>query len=79
MDQYKLAEARDKVLDLVEGGEISLILNHIKERVAMEIINTQPDEVSMRNDKYALVRGIKSLEHEIQGYLNDIARSEEKD
>lgn len=79
MDLYRLASAKEKVLELVEGGYLSIILEQIVSRLALEIVNTQPDEVSMRNDKYALVRGIKSLESEIQGYINDITKSEEKD
>lgn len=78
MDEYRLQAIKHKVAILMEGDDLSFIFNKIKNRLAMEIVNTAPDEVSIRNEKYWLVKGIKTLESEFQSYVNDIARLEEE-
>lgn len=73
----RLESIKYKINQLMEGDDLSFIFELMKQRIAMEITETAPDEVSIRNEKYWLVMGIKSLEKEFQGYVNDIYRLEE--
>ncbi|MGL5013147.1 MAG: hypothetical protein ACRC6V_02495 [Bacteroidales bacterium] len=73
----RLEGIKYKIAALMEGDDLSIIFDEMKRKLAMEIINTDPDDVSMRNEKYWLVRSIKTLEKEFQGYVNDISRLEE--
>ncbi|MGL5014396.1 MAG: hypothetical protein ACRC6V_08940 [Bacteroidales bacterium] len=77
MDEGRKLSIKYKINQLTEGGDLSFIFDLIKKRVAEEILETSPSEVELRNEKYWLVMGIKSLEKEFQGYVNDITRLEE--
>lgn len=77
MIDSRLESVKYKINQLMEGDDLSFIFDLMKQRIAMEITETAPEEVSIRNEKYWLVMGIKSLEKEFQGYVNDIYRLEE--
>lgn len=73
----RLEGIKYKIAALMEGDDLSIVFSEIKRKLAQDIINTKPDEVSIRNEKYWLVNSIKTLEKEFQGYVNDISRMEE--
>ncbi|MGL5013223.1 MAG: hypothetical protein ACRC6V_02885 [Bacteroidales bacterium] len=79
MSDVRLNSVKYKVNQLMEGDDLSFIFDLIKKRVAEEILETKPEEVELRNEKYWLVMGIRALEKEFQGYINDISRLEEND
>lgn len=78
MIDYHLEAVREKVAILMEGDDLSFIFEEIKKKIALEIVNTLPEEVDRRNEKYQLVRGIKALEQQLQGYVNDVTRNKER-
>lgn len=77
MDDYRLNEIKYKVKEWMEGDDLSFIFDQIKQRLAMEMANTLPEEVDKRNEKYQLIRGIKALEQQFRSYVNDIVSIEE--
>lgn len=66
-----------KVNELMEGGDLSIILNEIKNRIALDILNT--DMRDKRDELYYLAKGVDLLERELQSYVNTIAREKEND
>ncbi|MGL5013821.1 MAG: hypothetical protein ACRC6V_05945 [Bacteroidales bacterium] len=79
MHRVRLEGIKYKVDSLMEGGDLSFIFTEIKNRIANEIVETTPEDSGKRDDLYQLARGIKALEVELQGYVNDICRIKEKD
>ncbi|MGL5013936.1 MAG: hypothetical protein ACRC6V_06535 [Bacteroidales bacterium] len=77
MNQDKLISAMYKIKGLMEEGDLPFILDEMKDRIAKEIGNTEPEEVSKREAKYGLILSIRALEKEFQGYINEIERLEE--
>ncbi|MGL5565105.1 MAG: hypothetical protein ACRDC4_05170 [Plesiomonas sp.] len=77
MYDVRLENAKHKVAMLMEGDDLPFIFGEIKKKIAMEIVNTAPEEDSIRNEKYWLVKGIKALEIQFQSYVNDIKSLEE--
>lgn len=73
----RLEGIKYKVADLMEGGDLSFILNHIKEQTALRIIRTLPGDSVMREELYQLTKAIDALDITLQAFVNDIIRSKE--
>lgn len=73
---YAIEQLKNKVSMLMEGEEISLLFNMVREELAGQILRTQPNETEKRNDLYWQSYGITLLERKMTAISNDI--SEEK-
>ena len=67
----RLEGIKYKVVDLMEGGDLLYILNHMKEQVALRIIRTRPCESVMREELYQLTKAIDALDMTFQAFVND--------
>lgn len=67
----RLEGLKYKVVDLMEGGDLSFILNHLKEQTAFRIMRTLPSESVMREELYQLIKAIDALDMTFQAFVND--------
>lgn len=66
-----------KVSTIMEGEEISLLFQQIKNDIATQMLHTKPNEVEKREELYFITQGINFLERKMTGYHNDIKEMEE--
>ena len=69
--ESRLAGLKYKVVELMEGGDLSFILNYLKEQTALRIIRTGPGESVMREELYQLTKAIDALDMTFQAFVND--------
>lgn len=74
---YKIQGLKDRVTQMVGGGDISLLFNEIRKDLANKILNTQVGQTELRESLYMQSAGLKTLEDKFQEYLNDVNRFEE--
>lgn len=55
---------------LMEGGLLEDLLNEITNELALEIVETIPEETSKREDLYMLNKALKRLNEKLQEYVN---------
>lgn len=61
-----------KVSTLMEGEEISLLFQQIKNDIATQMLHTKPTERDKREELYYLSQGVNLLECKMTEYKNDI-------
>jgi len=66
-----------KVKLLMEGGEISTLLNEVKKDIALEIISTQYKEKERREELYMLTKAVDAFTMKLQEYVNKFEQGNE--
>jgi len=66
-----------KVKLLMEGGEISTLLNEVKNDIALEIISTQYKEKERREELYMLTKAVDAFTMKLQEYVNKFEQGNE--
>lgn len=56
---------------LMEGGLLTALLSEIKNELALEIVETFPEETIKREDLYMLNKALKRLDEKLQEYVNN--------
>lgn len=69
MDAKKLA-AISLVKKLMEGDNLSFILNEIKHDIALNIVRTSFDQKDEREELYMLTKALDGLQVKLQEYVN---------
>lgn len=69
MDAKKLA-AISTVKKLMEGDNLSSVLNEIKHDIALNIVRTSIDQKAEREELYMLTKAIDVLQVKLQEYVN---------
>lgn len=59
-----------KVTQLMEDGLLEDLLLEIKNNIALEIVETLPDEMAKREELYMLTKALKRLNEKLQECLN---------
>ena len=59
-----------KVRHLLDDGAFDYIINEIKNDIALEIVNSQTQDVEKREDLYMLAQALKCLNGKLQEYAN---------
>ena len=60
-----------KVKQLMEGGLLEDLLKEIHQDIALEIVETLPDEMTKREELYMLTKALKRLNEKLQENLNN--------
>ena len=60
-----------KVKQLMEGGLLEDLLREIHQDIALEIVETLPDEMTKREELYMLTKALKRLNEKLQENLNN--------
>lgn len=68
-----------KVRQLMEGESLSLILNEIKNDIALSIVHTNFDQKAEREELYMLTRAFNVFEAKLQEYVNVCNKIQEND
>lgn len=58
------------VQGLIRGEVLPSVLDHIKQDIALEILHTQNNEATKREELYMLTCAISKLEMKLQEYVN---------
>lgn len=66
-----------KVNDLIEGGEILLLLDDIKHDISKQIMTTKPEDGLKREELYYMSYGISLLERKMMEMVNEISQENE--
>lgn len=73
----ELAQLLYKVNSLIEGEEILLLFNDIKNDISNQISNTKPNEGEKREELYFMTYGITLLERKMTELSNDFKQENE--
>ena len=65
-----------KVSTIMEGEEISLLFQQVKNDLANQIIRTKPNDADRREELYYITQGIDYLERKMTEYANEIKEIE---
>ena len=65
-----------KVSTIMEGEEISLLFQQVKNDLANQIIRTKPNDADKREELYYITQGIDYLERKMTEYANEIKEIE---
>ena len=65
-----------KVSTIMEGEEISLLFQQVKNDLANQIIRTKPNDTDKREELYYITQGIDYLERKMTEYANEIKEIE---
>ncbi|MGL5567269.1 MAG: hypothetical protein ACRDC4_16220 [Plesiomonas sp.] len=76
MNLNKLA-LKERVYALMEGDTLHLAINEIKQQIALDIVHTNFDQTTKREELYMLTKALDALQMKLQEYVNDVERSKE--
>ena len=65
-----------KVSTIMEGEEISLLFQQVKNDLANQIIRTKPNDADRREELYYITQGLDYLERKMAEYANEIKEIE---
>lgn len=66
-----------KIKNLMEGGDLSQVLDEIKGDIALSIVRTAFDQKVEREELYMLTRAVDNLKVKLQEYVNEYDKSQE--
>ncbi|AEK81921.1 hypothetical protein [Salmonella phage 7-11] len=68
-----------KLKNLMEGGDLSILLQSIKHDIALSIVQTAFDEKVKREELYMLTKAIDGLQVKLQEYVNEYDKIQESE
>ncbi len=68
-----------KLKNLMEGGDLLLLLNDIKHDIALSIVHTAFDQKDKREELYMLTKAIDGLQVKLQEYVNEYDKIQESE
>ena len=71
MHHVEKNEAVNKLGLLMQGGLLEALLGEITNELALEIVETFPEETDKREDLYMLNKALKRLNEKLQEYVNN--------
>ena len=71
MDHINKRDAVLRLAQLMEGGLLESLLQEITNDLALEIVETFPEETEKREDLYMLNKALKRLNEKLQEYVNN--------
>lgn len=71
MNYIEKKDAVFKIGLLMEGGLLGDLLSEITNELALEIVETSPEETTKREDLYMLNKALKRLNEKLQEYVNN--------
>lgn len=66
-----------RVKDAMEGEDLSIIFQEIKDDLSQQILRTRPGEKEAREELYWQSYGLTLLERKMQEYVNDLTKENE--
>ena len=68
-----------KLKNLMEGGDLSILLQSIKHDIALSIVQTSFDQKEKREELYMLTKAIDGLQVKLQEYVNEYDKIQESE
>ena len=78
MNLNKLA-LKERVHALMEGDLLSSAIFEIKQQIALDIVHTNFDQTTRREELYMLTKALDAVQMKLQEYVNDVERSKENE
>lgn len=75
--ESNLKELMYRVKAVMEGEDLSTLLNEIKKDLSNQIVMTQMSEKEKREDLYLMIHGLKLLEAKMQECVNEVTKENE--
>ena len=72
-----IEQLKNKVSQLMEGDEMSLLFDMVKQDLVSQILLTQPNETVKREELYMISQGVVHLERKMNGIANESFKENE--
>lgn len=69
--------ALSKLKGLMEGDDLSILLQELKNDIALSIVQTSFDQKEKREELYMLTKAIDGLQVKLQEYVNEYDKIQE--